>query len=396
MADWIETFLYVTEGIPSPRRFRLWAAISTIAGALERRVYTLTRGGHTHPNLFVSLAGQSGHGKTQSIMLARNLWAGVAELKMAPDDVTNASFYDALAGCVRSTMNGAGMTIFSAMSVCARELGNFMPKYDTGFMSNLSDIYDNPPHFSSARRTSVSVNIDKPTVNILAAVTPDYLGDLLPEVAWGQGFTSRMIFIYDHLDADTDIDVFKQAVNVGTTSLRPELNEFFELSGEFIWAENARVELNAWVNAGAPPKPTHGRLKQYNTRRTIHVLKLSMISAVSAGRDLYVTLEDFERALEWLLDAETVMPDVFRAMGQKSDNQLIEDLQYHIYTVYSGMLRDGRKPIPVAEVWKFLGPRIESHRIDSIIKLAVQSGRLVKDKYDDAYTPGPLDGAVEL
>ena len=315
---------------------------------------------------------------------------------MAPDDVTTASFYDALAACVRSSMNGTGMTIFTAMTVFAPELGNFLPKYDTGFLANLSHIYDNPAHFSSERRTSTSVHIDKPTVNILGAVTPDYLGDLLPDIAWGQGFTSRMIFIYDFLDMGTDVDIFAPLPDSDTAALKRRLTEFFALNGEFIWSEPARKEINAWANAKMPPVPTHSRLKQYNTRRMIHVLKLSMISAVSRSAELYVTLNDFERALEWLLDAETVMPDVFRAMGQKSDGQLIEDLHFHIYSIHASSARDGRKPIPGSTVWNFLRDRIESHRIKGIIELAVNTGALVKDKYDDAYTPRPLDEHVKL
>ena len=81
--DWIDTFMASTEGTYSPRRFRLWSAISTIAGALERRVYTkgkLT----TYPNLFVALAGGSGNGKTVGAMHARDFWAGLPNSRWPP------------------------------------------------------------------------------------------------------------------------------------------------------------------------------------------------------------------------------------------------------------------------------------------------------------------------
>src|SRR5580704_1195874 len=126
----------ITEGALSPRRFRLWTAISVIAGVLERRVYTVTDGGHTYPNLYTTLAGQSGNGKTQALEFARELWVNTAGLKLAPDDVTNASFYDALAACEKTSMNGIGISINTPMSILAGEMGNLLPKYDLGFLSN--------------------------------------------------------------------------------------------------------------------------------------------------------------------------------------------------------------------------------------------------------------------
>jgi len=121
-----------------------------------------------------------------------------------------------------------------------------------------------------------------------------------------------------------------------------------------------------------------------------------MISAISHTLELYVTLEDFERALDWLLDAETAMPNVFRAMHQKSDMQLVEDLWFHVYTIYSAISRDARKPVPAQELWKFLGERTTSERIPRIIELAEKSGALIKDKYDDAYLPKPLNNRTEV
>ena len=396
MDDWITKFMSVTEGGFSPRRFRLWTAIGIIAGVLERRVFTVTKGGDTYTNLFTTLAGSSGSGKSQSLEYARDLWVNTQGLRLAPDDVTTASFYDALAACTKNSMNGTGMSINTPMTVLSRELGNFLPKYDMGFLSNLSDLYDNPPKFDSARRTSISVDIDKPTVNMLIAATPSYLGDILPEAAWGQGFTSRFIFIYDFLELDSNQDIFVPKGNVKVAELRDPLNLMFDLHGEVTWSEPARKEMNAWVNAGQPPVPEHGRLKEYCTRRRIHVLKLAMISAISHTLELYVTLEDFERALDWLLDAETAMPNVFRAMHQKSDMQLVEDLWFHVYTIYSAISRDARKPVPAQELWKFLGERTTSERIPRIIELAEKSGALIKDKYDDAYLPKPLNNRTEV
>lgn len=64
--DWIGAYCAHTEGLPSPEIFRLWSAISCVAGALERRVWLRARQKDTYPNLFVLLVGPPGSGKCLS------------------------------------------------------------------------------------------------------------------------------------------------------------------------------------------------------------------------------------------------------------------------------------------------------------------------------------------
>jgi hypothetical protein len=49
-------------------------------------------------------------------------------------------------------------------------------------------------------------------------------------------------------------------------------------------------EINAWNQAGCPPSPGHSKLLHYNGRRALHVIKLSMISAVSRARPFMLPL----------------------------------------------------------------------------------------------------------
>ena len=172
MPDWVDSFMDETRGMALPEPFRLWTALTIISGALERRVYTWTKRGHLYPNLFTILAGTPGSGKTLMVNTARNFWCSVPDLHLGPDDPTKASFLDCLETAVRTSTNGSGTTLFTALSVACREFGVLLPKYNAGFMNVLSDIYDNPLQYSSPRRTTKSVVIDRPNVNILAAVTP--------------------------------------------------------------------------------------------------------------------------------------------------------------------------------------------------------------------------------
>ncbi len=391
--DFIDEFMKQTEGIYSAESFRLWTAITTISGALERRVWTHTSIDPLYPNMFVILTGSPAAGKSICINIARRFWADVSELKLGPDNPTKASFLDALEASIRVTDSG---TIFSAMSVACREFGVLVAKHDSAFLEDLTDLYDNPPSYTSPRRTSKSLNIQKPTINVLAAATPDFLFDLLPEVAWGQGFTSRLLFIYGEAVQDKERNIFAKRSAGAFNELTKYMKEIFKLQGEFEWDEDAKDAMNSWYNSGMMPKPTYSKLQHYNSRRMPHTLKLSMISSVSAGNFPFVKLSDFNRAKSWLLSAEERMPDVFRAMVQKSDLQLLVDMHHHVYALWSRVARDLRKPIPEKEIWSYFEQRAVSERIPKLIESAIKTGRLKPGKYPGEYIPGNLTDVVDM
>ena len=84
----------------APELFRRWCAIAMVAGALERRVWTLNSGKKTFPNLYTLLVAPPGVGKF-TIELVRGLWRETTQpnskapaFSVAPDSVTRESMLD--------------------------------------------------------------------------------------------------------------------------------------------------------------------------------------------------------------------------------------------------------------------------------------------------------------
>lgn len=314
-------------------------------------------------------------------------------LHIAPDNPSEASFKDALFESGKPALNGSGYITHSAMTVLCREFGVLIPKYDDVFLASLSDIWDNPPSYTSPRRTSKTVNIEAPTVNILAAATPAALSKF-PESAWGEGFCSRVIFVYGTQNHSYR-DVFKKREATNNDELRRQLREFYnDLHGEFEWEEPAREAFNNWLNIDrCAPVPSHPRLVYYNTRREVFILKLSMISAVSAGHGMTITLDDFCRAQSWLFEEEKSMPDVFRALTQKSDKQLYDEVHHFVYVKYSSVGLSEREPVDEIEVRRFLEDKATSERIPIIIDTMIKNGRLrnVGGGFGRRFVPNTMD-----
>lgn len=392
MTDWIEEFLDETSGL-SPGPFCLWAGISAIASVLERKVYMYSDKGIIFPNLYTLLSGASGSGKTLMVNQVRELWKQVEGIHVGPDNPTKSSFLRALMESRATYMNGTGeMHTQSAIAIGCREFGVMVPKNDVQFLSDLTDMFDNPSSYDAPRTSVDSYSIENPTINILGGVTPAFLYDVFPEAAWGQGFTSRLIFIYsDPLSRRRGM--FNKRRDISKSKLSKPLLEWKKhLTGEFAWDEDAQEAAEKWCRIEAMfPAPDHERLRTYNERREIYLLKLSMISAVSASHGLNVRLSDYERAKSWLLEAEKLMPDTFRSMLQKSDAQLIRDLHQHCWTIYSAVERAKRQPLKERVLWEFLSDRTTSERIPRIIDAAIHAGVFLRGPFPDEVAPRTLD-----
>lgn len=383
--DWIESFLEFTAGTPSPRIFRLWSAISAVGAALERRVWVRTAGEEVYPTLYVLLVGRPGSGKSQAIRPVSALWYSTKELCVASNSVTKASLTDELEAAKRVLLLGNDIIEYHSLQIAASEFGVLVPAHDLDFLNFLNQIYDNDPSYRESRRTSgKKIDTINPQINILAGTQPAYLANLLPEEAWGMGFMTRIIMV--HSGETFRADLFgKDRKNPKLfRELSDQLKELLKAHGECDWEDAAREAITDWYDKDCPPVPDHSRLESYISRRILHVLRLCVISAASSGHPLLITLNDFNRARDWLLEAELTMPDIFKAMVNKSDAQVISDLHQFVWSLYAR----SQQPVHEARLIYFLQAKVTSDKIGRIIDTMVRASIL--DRLPNgSYVPRP-------
>lgn len=361
-------------------------------------VWTKTSQGLIYPNLYVLLISPPGIGKSQAISRAYEFWASCPKLHVAPNSVTRASLLDELNEAVVREIHPKSSLpiIFNALTISASEFGVLCPSHDLEFLNTLNDIFDNPPRFKESRRSRSikSLEIPEPTLNIIGGTQPGYLSHMLPEEAWSMGFTSRLIMVYSA--QETHIDLFADPIAPPgplRRDLAKDLETISHLFGEVSWTDEARSLIAAWQRARLAPVPTHSRLQHYNARRLLHVIKLSTIASISRGNDLQILPEDFIRAQDWLLKAETLMPDIFRDMAGKSDKNVIEDMHLYVWQLYA---RHHNKPVHKERIVRFLADRVPSEKVLRLFDLCVQSGVLERSAgTQDYYVPSALNRTVE-
>lgn len=385
--DWITQSLAHTAGAPSPEIFRLWAAIGAVAGALERRVFASTAQGPIYPNLFILLVAPPAIGKSIAISPIGGIWRETQKIHVAPDSLTKASLVDSLAKADRKIITPAGLVEYHSLACCVPELGVLMPAHDLEIMSTMTRLYDNEPSYSEERRTlNRSIDISRPQINILAGTQPGFLASFLPEVAWAQGFMARFIMIYSGVSPKIDLFDERPIREADRKVLVKRMSAWCELVGEALFTSGAKAALRLWHDAGCLPVPEHSKLEHYNGRRIMHVIKLSLISAISRTSTLVIDTCDVDRAKGWLLRAEGTMPDIFRQMVGKSDNQTIQELHFFLFREYS----KNKKPLHEAVVYDFLRQHAPSDKIEKIIQIAERSNVIVRMAGSPAfYTPKP-------
>lgn len=372
----------LTDGKPTPEIFRLWAGISAIAGALERRVWVDTAQSIVYPNLYILLVGPPASGKTQAIDPVADLWLSAKRFHTAPNSITSASLIDALAEADRKIIvPPPDMLIeYHALQVPASELGVLVNKHDMEFLSNLNYIYDNPKTYRQKRRHQnggKELQIVHPMLNILAGTQPGFLASLLPDEAWHMGTMSRMIMIYAHQSPHRELFGALPPKGPIYDSLLKAMNVMADLRGQFQWEPQVAMEFEHWFKAKLPPIPTHSKLTYYSGRRVLHMLKLCMVAAISRSRlELVIRLADFERARDWMLSAEKFMPDIFRDMYGKSDHQLIEDLHLFLWGLW---IKGGKKSLHESVLYSYLQLRCPVDKIPRIIEAALRADVLVRE-----------------
>lgn len=300
-----------------------------VSAALERKVSVRTSSA-LFPNLYIILVGGAGLGKTRAIMKALEyMRESIPEAHFSTTSATMASMTDQMMEATRTLICLPDPPIeYNSLYLCADELSAFMSQFDSDLVAGLTTFYDCVPYSQGRRTKDLRIHIEKPQLNILCGSTPSNLIKLMPEFAWEQGLTSRMILIYG--DEQPVIDVFNTPYREPDKDLIHDLKIINGLVGQFGWSEEYAKAMHNWKVLGFPPIPRHPKLLHYNSRRFAHMIKLSMIASACRSNELMLTKADFNIAMGWILEAEQLMPNIFQAGGGSQDSAALDEIVHYV------------------------------------------------------------------
>lgn len=346
----------------SPTIFNMWAGLSTLAACLDRD-NTLRIGRFTYfANMYIFLVGPAAVRKSSSAALGKKLLEKYTTCKFGPTDTAGkkqgllTSFYsqyqtksedekltdefesmmkdehvekspvaDNVASAFGASRKAkAGKTKKShynkndedpvtsrSLFIFADELATLIGLNQIEMINFLTEIYYCPADYSYALAREKR-DIDFPYLNLIGCITPTSLAAHLPPQSVGQGFSSRVIMVYEgvarakvfpapELDKDLEIKIGAKLVSA------------HDFAGNFIIQPQA-LKMMGEIYHNFKPNINDSRFQHYEQRRLDHLIKLCMVLA--AGEDRHeVCLRDVADAQIILEATEVNMAESLGEIG---------------------------------------------------------------------------------
>src|SRR5215831_15160014 len=147
-ANWLKAYMDYTRDSESPDTFHFWTGVSTIAGALRRRVWIDMRKFQWTPNFYIILVGPPGIAtKSTSTRTGMRLLESIQGIHFGPPSITWQKLADSLSEAVehmkiRGPTGADDFIPMSCITVPVSELGTFLKIEDSALVDVLVDLWD--------------------------------------------------------------------------------------------------------------------------------------------------------------------------------------------------------------------------------------------------------------
>jgi len=370
LKSWLNSYFEYTQESEAPEKYHLWAGLSTLASAVERKVWLPFGYSNIYPNMYVILVSPPGRcRKSSAIDISTDILSDLSGVTMESEDITTQALYRDLAGVQKTFQLNGKVIIHSSLSVHADELGSFFGVKDLAFLTLLIRLYDCKNKVEYKTKNAGVDYIPNSCLNILGGITPSSIIECLPPTAIGGGLTSRIIFVVEREKRGMKpIPVLTERQKQLKKQLTHDLEHIHtNLLGKFSISSIAKKEFEEWYIARGknPNEIPDPRFQGYLERKPIHLLKLAMLSSISSGDSLQIELKDIIVARQLLADIEPKMAGVFGGLG--------ESATAHNVDLVATMLADKRR-LSLADILNANWMNTNEKELEIVLSTIVKAG----------------------
>lgn len=315
-------FTYAMKGTESNTGFSMWSAAWAIATILTRHAWLKWFPDGLFPNFYVMLVAPPGIcKKSSSAVFATKIVKGVPKFFRERGDPLLAfsktvPMLDAKASTEALNLmlkaesqafnvlkaDGSNHVVTikkpSMFSICADELTTLLGSatYAVGIVDRLTSLYDGHDDSTSVTYARGKEILEDIYVNMLSATTPDSMRLTLPETAFGGGFMSRVIVVYN----EVPFRIFSKPKFIPGTPTKEELVERLawiaeNCSGEYLFSPEADAFFDDWYFKwkNSLIKGASADMKMTDFRLDTNIRKLAMLIRIQRYEPgNIITLED--------------------------------------------------------------------------------------------------------
>lgn len=365
--DFFKTYFEYVGPTEAPMSYHRWTAISILGALLGRQAYIPFGHGTIYPNQYIMLMGSPGTRKGTAMNIGAKLLKSTGYTRFCPDRLSKERFLMEMKPYDNADQYGnledlENLVIDAPSEIYAfaEEFTDLVGQGGMEFMTMLTKLWDNMSKYEHPKIHGRSIVIEKPTVNIFGGNTVQGFALAVPPEALGNGFMSRMLFVYSE---PTGIKVtFPDPIN---TKLKTQLVDFLSdirdnFRGELSYSDEAKQVLDSIYKNQIEVDDI--RFKHYTTRRFTHLLKLCIIIAASENSKT-LTAPIVIKANTLLASIEKKMPKALGEFGKGKYNEVsgtILDILSNatkpmsLNDLYKKVDRDLSKMTELAEIMKSL------------------------------------------
>ncbi len=379
-------FAYVQDTEP-PLVFHRWSILSALGALLGRQYYLPFGDFNVMPNMYTMLIGDPGTRKSTAIKLSQKVLASTGYDTFSAERTSKEKFLIDLEGVegddpgvVTANKNQMMTNLFGTdapggdpkeMFVVADEFNVFVGSGNIEFLSLLGSLWDwDSPEklFKQRLKTSRSVSIYQPTINILAGNTHAGFADAFPPQAIGQGFLSRLILVYGEPSGKKITFPKKPSDEVRLAVINTLLDIKSKVVGAATMSDQAQGMLTSIYETFTELEDA--RFKHYCTRRFTHLLKLCMLTA-AANMRTNIGASDVLFANSLLSFTEHRMPNALGEYGKARNSEMAARV--------IALLSDATGPLELTDIWKRTAAHTDLDKPEELLKIMtglMQAGKV--------------------
>jgi hypothetical protein len=324
----------------------MWTAVSTIAGALRRKVWLDMGFFEWTPNFYIILVGPPGIiTKSTTINIGMDLLREL-NVNFGPSVVTWQALITDLAQAAEGVDiedNGI-IDTSSPVTIAASEFGTFLDPRNREFVDVLVDLWDGKRMvWEKKTKTSGNDAIQNPWINLITATTPSWLAENMPESMIGGGFTSRCVFVfgdtksqynaYPARNRDPAHAKLKEKLLADLEHISMMKGTYTLTDEAYTWGEKWYIDFHSGVLGQRYAHLGDDRFAGYRSRRQTHMHKLAIILAAAESDERIITATHLQTADELLTATERdSLPNVFNNIGKVDTGRLVDRLLSQLST----------------------------------------------------------------
>lgn len=329
--DWIKSYINYTIHSEAPDVFHFWTGVSTIAGALRRRVWIEQHYFQWTPNFYIFFVAPPGIvSKSTTADIGMRLLRQLDDIAFGPQVITWQSLVTSLAQAKEMIMMDDGMLWpMSCLTIAASELGTFFNPQDRELVDILVSLWDSRQGvFDKSTKTQGEDKVENPWLNIIGCTTPAWISENMPEYMIGGGFTSRSVFVYAEnkrrLVAYPSQEVTASELEALEKDLVHDLREIAEMRGPYTVTPEAYAWGTEWYETHwtgvIPVHMSSERYGGYRARKQSHIHKLAMVLSAARSNNRVLDVWALQAAERIVSGLEHDMDKVFSKIGASVDS----------------------------------------------------------------------------